>query len=190
MSRYVICARSPKTGARLYLTVKGTLATRGRSRKFDSLDSAWKVGRNLLRQHPQLRDYTLHAEALPPVPTARTNPKRKPKKRRNPSGYSKARDAYLADIDAAAEKFETFTGFRATKETRFSHKRVNAGFALGKLVSVTYEQNRLGDGLSHYKHDFKKNSRPLLVSSVDGDQLAIVGGRYRVSENVGIEDAD
>lgn len=184
-ARYVICATSPKTGKRMYYTIAGTLATRGRSQKFSSLERAWEVGRKLLAKNSFLRAYHLRAEPLPPV---RTNPKRKPKRRKNPSGFARARDAYLREIDDAAEKFETFTGHKATREIRVAQPRVRAAFALGKLVSVTYEQNRLGDGLSHYEHKFSKNSRPLLASSVDGNQLVIVGGRYRVKEETGIND--
>lgn len=182
MSRFIIAARSPKTGAKLYYTVKQTLATRGRSRKFESLDAAWSKARELLRAHPQLRDYTLHAQPLTPV---KVNPRAR--KRKNPSGYEKARDSYLQTLDKAADRFETFTGRPATKEKRFALPRVTSGFELGPLVAVTYEQDR-GDGLTHYEHTFKKSSRPLLVSSSDGKVLSIVGGRYEIDPELGVVD--
>ena len=165
--RYIICGRSPTSGKRMYYTTTGTLATRGRSEKFPSVEKAWAKARRLLSQYPQLRAYNLFAEKLAAV--KRTNPGR------------------AARREKAASAFEAFTGYAATHETTFKQKPIRAGFALGKLVSVTYEQNRVGHGLSHYQHDFKKNSRPLLVSSHDGAALAIVGGQFEITER-GIED--
>lgn len=176
MKRFVIAARSPKTGYLLYYTVAQTLATRGRSKKFTSLEKAWAKARALLRDHPHLRAYNLFA-----------HPADVPISRKNPSAFAKITQAYGASIDEAARKFEDFTGYPATKETIFRQKPIRAGFALGKLVAVTYEQTREGDGLSHYHHEFKKKSRPLLVSSNDGSVLGIVGGQFHVT-NRGIED--
>lgn len=185
MTRYVIRARSPKTGRVLYVRTNSTLATRGRMAKFSSLDRAFEVARGLIEKMPELRAYNLHAEPCPPI---KKNPHRSKSVKKNPSGYARARDSMLAEWDRAAEKFETFTGHQATHRTSFKQTPIRAGFALGKLVAVEYEQDRVGDGFSRYRHDFKKSSRPLLVSSVDGKQMTIVGGRFHVSEQTGIND--
>lgn len=54
--------------------------------------------------------------------------------------------------------------------------------ALGEILAIEYRSSR--DGKS-YRHEFDSH-RPLLASSLDGAQLVIVGGRYRVTER-GIE---
>jgi hypothetical protein len=49
---------------------------------------------------------------------------------------------------------------------------------MGRLVSVTYETDKLGDPSgTHYEHDF---SRPLPVLAYSVGGLVICGGRYRV----------
>lgn len=174
--KWIVAGRSPKSKKRMFLTKKNTFATSGKAREFAHMRDATRVAHAMMERHPQLRGYSLFVDQAKPI------------QRKNPSGYARARDGMLAEIDAAAEKFEEFTGFRATKETRYPTPRHKTGFALGKLVGVIYEQNRKGDGLSQYRHDFKSNCRPQLVSSLDGSQLVIVGGRYRVSEETGIND--
>lgn len=104
---------------------------------------------------------------------------------KNPSGF--ANSSYVRELDEAADRFENFTGFKATKETRFKQPTIRSGFALGTLVAVEYDQNREGDGPSRYRHEFKKKSRPLLIASSDGTLLGIVGGQYSVTSR-GIED--
>lgn len=146
---------------------------------FASKASAIKRGGELLKRHDMLKRYRLTAEPAP----ASINVHR----RRNPSGFARARDSYVAELDRAADKFETFTGFPATKETTFKKRSVRSGFALGELVAVIYAQNRGHGGTQHYEHIFQKNSRPLLVASTDGKQIDIVGGQYHVTER-GIED--
>lgn len=185
-TRYLLCARSP-SGRKLMLNKAGKLSTRGPFRHFSTLEDAGRVGRQAKERVPDLSGYTIFAEPVPPI---RTNPrkKKKPVKRRNPSGFANARDAYLAEVDKAADDFERFTGFPATKEIRVKQAPIRTGFALGKLVSVTYEQTRSGMGLSHFRHDFKTSSRPLLVSANDGKTLAIVGGRFRIDADSGIND--
>ena len=174
--RWSIKARGPNRNL-LTLTKKG-FSTRGAAWTFGSFSDASKMGAKILRHNAgALSGFRVWIEPVGKTPV-----------RKNPSGYARARDGMLAEIDAAADKFEEFTGFRATKETRYPTPRHKAGFALGALVGVIYEQNRKGDGLSQYRHDFKKNWRPQLVSSLDGSQLVIVGGQYRVSEETGIND--
>lgn len=171
--RFVIVGRSPKTGARMYYTVSGTIATRGRSRKFSSVDKAWFIARRLLKLHPQLRDYNLFAEELRAVDV-----------KKNPSGFARATQAYARELDAQADKFSAFTGHAATHVTKFKKPPMKAAFALGNLLAVEYRATR--DGVSdRYRHEFRKSSQPLLVS--DGSQLEVVGGRFQVTDR-GIED--
>jgi len=169
--RVVIMGRSPTSGRLMYYTIAKTLATRGHSMKFPSIDKAFKQARKLMREHPQLRGYNLFAHVLPNV-------------KKNPSGYVQVRDAYTRELDAQAEKFSAFTGHSATHVTKFKKRPMGAAFALGNLCAVEYRATR--DGVSDlYRHEFRKSSQPLLVS--DGSQLDIVGGRIQVTDR-GIED--
>lgn len=178
-TRFIIRCRDPKSGTVLFLTQKKTLASRGRLMKFKTLDDAWRIGRNLLARYPHLRAFNLHAEEF------------NADIRKNPSGFEKARDSMLKDMDRkedAARAFENFSGRRATKETTFKAPPFNTGFALGELVGVIYRANRVGDRSNTvYHHEFKKSSRPLLIAKHDGTQLGIVGGHFLVTEK-GIED--
>lgn len=185
-ARFVIRARSPKTGRILYFTKTGTLATRGAIEKFPTMDAAWTKADKLLRQHPQIRDYGLHAEKL--RDPGESGLMKKFSVRENPSGFARARDAMLADLDKAAARHEAFTGLAATKKTVYQKKPSSAAFALGELVAVTYRANRDGDSDNTvYTHEFRKNSRPLLTVDSDGTQLDIFGGKYQVTKR-GIED--
>lgn len=60
------------------------------------------------------------------------------------------------------------------------------GLVIGELDGVLYTTTRDGE-VEKYIHRFKKRARPLLVSSFDGHQLGIVGGRFQFTE-AGIED--
>ena len=172
--RYIICGRSPTSGKLMFYTQAKSFATRGRSQKFDSVDKAWKRARKLLAEHPQLRGYNLFADKL-----------REPVLK-NPSAYAKMREQYAAEIDRADEKLSAFSGHRATHSQVFKQKPFKAGFALGDLTAVEYRAKR--DGETHvYRHQFKKSSQPLLSVSDDGNQLAILGGEFRVTER-GVED--
>ena len=171
--RFVIYGRSPTSGRLMYVTTKKTLATRGRSMKFASVEKAWEVARQLLRAHPQARAYNLFAHiATAPL--------------KNPSGYAKIRESYAAEIDRADAKLSGFSGHRATHSQTFKPKPFKVGFALGDLVAVEYRAKRDGD-TDVYRHEFKKSSQPLLTVSDDGNQLAILGGGFQVTER-GIED--
>jgi hypothetical protein len=59
-------------------------------------------------------------------------------------------------------------------------------FAFGELLEVRYRTVRDGRE-EHYKHAFRKQSRPLLAARHDGKRIYIVGGRYRFTES-GIND--
>jgi len=63
-----------------------------------------------------------------------------------------------------------------------------AGLVIGELDGVLYTTQRDGK-TEKYIHEFKKRSRPLLISSNDGTSLHILGGRYGMTER-GIVDND
>jgi hypothetical protein len=62
--RYIICGRSPTSGKLMFYTQAQSFATRGRSKKFASVEKAWARARKLLTEHPQLRAYNLFADKL------------------------------------------------------------------------------------------------------------------------------
>jgi hypothetical protein len=181
--RWIICGRSPKSGRLLCYTVNKTLATRGRSQKFASIEKAFERARKLLTEHPQLRAYNLFAEKLrAPGESGAV------KTLKNPSGFSRARDNYVKEMDRAADTFEAFTGRAATHKTTHKIPTPKTGFALGPLVGVIYRASREDDGGTfEYLHRFRKSSQPLLIASDDGKQLVISGGEFQVTEK-GIED--
>lgn len=179
VDRWIICGRSPTSGKLMFYTAAKTFATRGRSQKFASIEKAFARARKLLGEHPQLRGYNLFAEKLR-QPSAKTLS--------NPSGFSRARDKYLAEVDRAADTFEAFTGRPATHKTKHPMPSAKTGFALGPLVGVIYRASREDDGGTfEYLHRFRKSSQPLLIASDDGKQLVISGGEFQVTER-GIED--
>lgn len=54
-------------------------------------------------------------------------------------------------------------------------------FKVGTVDAILYTTVR--DGVTeHYKHDFKKSSRPTLISNYDGKSIAVVGGRYKFTD--------
>lgn len=178
--RWIICGRSPTSGKLMFYTQAKSFATRGRSQKFASIGKAFARAHKLLREHPQLRAYNLFADKLREPDTDQH------KIIRNPSAYAKMREQYADEIDRADAKLSAFSGHRASHSQIFKQKPFKAGFALGDLVAVEYRAKR--DGETHvYRHEFKISSQPLLSVSDDGNQLAILGGEFRVTER-GIED--
>jgi hypothetical protein len=60
------------------------------------------------------------------------------------------------------------------------------GLVIGELDGVLYTTVRDGKK-EKYIHKFKARSRPLLISSSDGESLHIIGGKYAFTES-GIND--
>jgi hypothetical protein len=102
------------------------------------------------------------------------------------------RDAYAyhrsvtADLQRADDLLESFSGRRASKELRVSQPQIKTGLVIGPMTGVMYAADR-GDGVHEYCHRFRKQSRPLLITDSDGNQLGIVGGRFRFTDR-GITD--
>lgn len=89
-------------------------------------------------------------------------------------------------LDKAARSYEEFSGHPARGVRRIAHKPFHTGWLLGHLEGVLYSAKRDGK-VEKYIHRFRKSARPLLVVSVDGKSLGIVGGRFLVTES-GIND--
>ncbi len=63
----------------------------------------------------------------------------------------------------------------------------DVGWALGEIPEIHYIAERDGE-LFHFHHEFKEQSRPLLVVSHDGKELIIAGGRYSVTDRGIVDD--
>jgi hypothetical protein len=92
-------------------------------------------------------------------------------------------------VRRAVASLEEFTGHRAAKLEAFEipDLRGRAGWALGPCTQISYIATRDGETFE-FEHRFAKRSRPLLVSTDDGDQLLVLGGAYSVTDR-GITDA-
>jgi hypothetical protein len=82
--------------------------------------------------------------------------------------------------------YEDFSGHQPEFATKVKLRVPKTGLVVGELDGVLYTTVRDGETES-YIHKFKKRSRPLLVSSHDGQTLHIIGGQYEFTER-GIED--
>lgn len=91
-----------------------------------------------------------------------------------------------SEIEGARERFREFTGHDPEYLDKVKIRTPKTGLVIGELDGVLYTTVRDGERES-YIHKFKRNSRPLLVSSHDGKSLHILGGEYEFTER-GIED--
>lgn len=81
----------------------------------------------------------------------------------------------------ALERFRDFTGHEVEREDVVAMDTPDVGFKIGDCDGVLYTTIR--DGVTeHYIHKFKKRSRPQLISNFNGEQLYLIGGRYRFTE--------
>lgn len=84
-------------------------------------------------------------------------------------------------VRAAAKLYEDFTGHEPQYVERVSVDVPEVLMLIGEMDAVLYSVVRDGK-LEHYKHTFKKSSRPLLCSNSTGTALFIVGGRYSMTD--------
>lgn len=94
--------------------------------------------------------------------------------------------ATRGEVEGAARLFRDFTG---ENPEALSHVRLpapKAGLVVGELDGVLYTTERDGERES-YIHEFREQSRPILVASSDGKSLHILDGEYEFTER-GIED--
>ena len=90
--------------------------------------------------------------------------------------------------ETAAARFRRFTGSAPSRADKITLARAPAAAMLiGSLDGVLYTTVRDGK-IERYKHEFHANDKPALISSDDGKQLFIHGGRYKFTER-GIVDA-
>lgn len=89
---------------------------------------------------------------------------------------------------AAERLYEDFSGNKATRVTREEVPDNDAYLQVGKVDAILYTTNRDGK-VEHYKHDFRRVSRPLLIASHDGKELRMIRGSF-VFTNRGIVDTD
>jgi hypothetical protein len=84
-------------------------------------------------------------------------------------------------IQNAAKLYENFTGDAPRYVEAVRLETPDVVLLVGEMDAVLYSCYRDGK-LEHYKHTFRKSSRPLLVSNSDGTALFIVGGRYSFTD--------
>lgn len=94
--------------------------------------------------------------------------------------------ATRAQIEKARKLFADFRGDDPESLTKVKLRNPKTGLVIGELDGVLYSTVRDGKQ-EKYIHEFKRQSRPLLIASSDGDSLHIVGGQYEFT-NAGIED--
>ncbi len=83
--------------------------------------------------------------------------------------------------------YQTFNGFEASKVEKVSHMRVIPPVVveLGELVGVIYRSDK-GQPGQPLTYIHRMEDPPRLVSNIEGNQLYIVGGNYRITSQ-GIE---
>ena len=85
-------------------------------------------------------------------------------------------------MDEAARRLSEFVGREIGEFVEVKIKAdYDVGYVLGEIPELHYIAERDGE-VFHFEHKFKAASRPLLVVSFDGKQLAIAGGRYHVTD--------
>jgi len=164
-------------------------SNKGRALRFSTVDHAMRVARGLRRKFPDaLTKGTLFIEKMraPNLAVLKTNPRKRAKGYKKNPGFRSAVDAYARELDEADERLAGFSGRTSKEILKVQAPQIRAGLVVGKLLGVMYSTKR--DGVrENYKHEFAKNSQPLLIASHDGKQIGIVGGQYRFTD-AGIED--
>lgn len=92
-----------------------------------------------------------------------------------------------AEISAAADLYEQFSGHDAGYYQRIKVSPIKTALHVGECDGILYSTVRDGK-TEHYIHRFKKSARPLMVASHDGRQIGLVGGRYSFTERGIVDD--
>lgn len=178
--KWLLLAFVPSGGREKRLHFDGkNFTTKGKARRFEAAVDAANLGRRLRARFPVLAKVRLRVEPIGAPHLSGF--------KRNPAGYRSAVDKYAAELDAADELLNDFSGHRAREVLSMREPALKAGLVVGDLLGVMYATTRDGKH-EKYCHEFRQKSRPLLVASHDGSRIAIVGGRYRFTDR-GIEDA-
>lgn len=77
--------------------------------------------------------------------------------------------------------YESFTGHRADSIDVVNVPDLKEGLTVGKCLGIMYETVR-DNVRENYLHEFKTTARPYLVSSYDGEQLALIGGDFQFTD--------
>jgi hypothetical protein len=90
-------------------------------------------------------------------------------------------------LQAGAQLFQSFNQFPPDRYKLVRHTRLMPPIVveLGELAGLIYRSDKWHPGKPHTYIHFMDNP-PRLVSNVNGNQLYIVGGSYRITER-GIE---
>jgi len=89
-------------------------------------------------------------------------------------------------VQQAKDLYSDFSGEIPKGVKKVNLRSPKAGFVIGKLDGVLYTTVRDGKK-EKYIHEFKASAAPKLISSFDGHNLYIIGGRYTFRET-GIND--
>lgn len=90
-------------------------------------------------------------------------------------------------IQAAADIYQQFTGHDADYYEKIEYNPIDVGAKIGHVDGIMYTTVRDGK-TEHYIHEFKKTSRPLLVSDHDGSKIQLIEGKYRFTDRGIIDD--
>lgn len=93
----------------------------------------------------------------------------------------------LENLNQGETLYQTFNGFEASKVEKVRHPRVIPPVVveLGELVGVIYRSDK-GQPGKPLTYIHRMEDPPRLVSNIEGTQLYIVGGSYRITSQ-GIE---
>ncbi len=100
--------------------------------------------------------------------------------------YARRLPQTLAGVDKAIRAFKAFSGHEPDALITAPVQKIEGPlWMLGELDGVIYVTVRDGRR-EKYLHKFRKNDRPALAVSFDGQQLVVLGGGYQVTDR-GIE---
>jgi hypothetical protein len=93
----------------------------------------------------------------------------------------------IGGMRQGADLYQAFNGFGPSRVTKIHHSRVipPVVVALGELVGLIYRSDK-GQPGQPLTYIHRMENPPRLVSNIDGTQLYVVGGSYRVTPQ-GIE---
>lgn len=107
--------------------------------------------------------------------------KKKAAKKKNPIAGSRKRR-----IKKAENLYKDFTGHEVDTHEIVDIPEYDTGLKIGQCLGILYETTRDGKR-ERYIHEFKRNSRPDLAVSHNGQQLFLIGGNYLFKDD-GIND--
>ena len=93
----------------------------------------------------------------------------------------------IGGMSQGADLYQAFNGFGPSRVMKVHHSRVipPVVVALGELVGLIYRSDK-GQPGQPLTYIHRMENPPRLVSNIDGTQLYVVGGSYRVTPQ-GIE---